>query len=346
MRLGKAERWLLLNAPTPEGLFGLQIDASQHGRSPQETMLRATRKLAAWRLVEVERIAVSTRASDPRRARPVYRNGSFSTRRDRTRRHVSPRCAVWLTPFGAEIVTRYRDLLAAGARIRWNPRLVAEAAHAASYGESVDRMHRPIAKEERERAVFDERLKADRDEDFVPYWPPFVGSDEERERWSICARAAKQRRPKAGAHALMEEACQLYQSESDVETLRQALAERPQSRAKRTPRTATDRFLAERVPVLRYEVRGREAQARHGLQHGPLTLAAGRSPTIDERSRMNPPQRGAKVIWLGEPTSRTHALTCTWALNVETKESASWPRIDVAKVPLDTPRCRHCGGGR
>jgi hypothetical protein len=46
---------------------------------------------------------------------------------------------------------------------------------------------------------------------------------------------------------------------------------------------------------------------------------------------MNTPQRRSKVIWLGQPTNRTHALTCRWALNVEAKESTPCGRAFLSR---------------
>lgn len=60
------------------------------------------------------------------------------------------------------------------------------------------------------------------------------------------------------------------------------------------------------------------------------------------------------VLWdhaADRPRGKTHTLTCTWADGISKfvssgKDPQGYEVVDVAKVPRDTGRCSHCGGGR
>ncbi len=132
VRLGKRERALLLAAPPPDAEEGMWVVATggtiekinlramtvfrltaPPPRAAQEAELRAMRKLCDAGLL----VARYARAQ-------VLPPGSYRWRNTWLRR-------VWLTPFGAELVKRYRDELQTGKRIRWDKR-TADAAESAA----------------------------------------------------------------------------------------------------------------------------------------------------------------------------------------------------------------------
>lgn len=133
MRLGALERTLLVNAPPLGTLGGLCIRAPEGTRSAQQAYLRASKKLAVAGLIHRKRVRQPTRASDPRRQHPVYRDGAFWHRRERTRAHRVARVFVWVTPFGAGIRMAYANELMSGRPIRWTrPKTEAARRYAAA----------------------------------------------------------------------------------------------------------------------------------------------------------------------------------------------------------------------
>ena len=80
------------------------------------------------------------RARDPRRERLLFLDGRFYRRTDPSRAHAVRRNVIWKSPFGFEIVLRYRRQLEAGTPIRWDARTVkrahpAVAGHRSSVGQ-------------------------------------------------------------------------------------------------------------------------------------------------------------------------------------------------------------------
>src|SRR4051812_38046721 len=65
VRLGRMERWLLLNASDPTTAFGFVLEPPDS--STGETLRRAVRKLEHLARIEVHQLRTYVRARDPRR---------------------------------------------------------------------------------------------------------------------------------------------------------------------------------------------------------------------------------------------------------------------------------------
>ena len=150
VRLGRMERDLLLRAPGPQTLFGLELDASD--RSVREQTACVIEASARGPPAAGED-AVYGRARDPRREGLLLRDGCFYRRTDPSRAHAVRRNVVWLSPFGLRDRPALPGQLRSGAAIRWDARIV-ERARSQARKHSVDRRAQRIeiaASEEDER---------------------------------------------------------------------------------------------------------------------------------------------------------------------------------------------------
>jgi hypothetical protein len=249
VRLGRLERHVLLHASHSDSLFGYVLDASDFGRSVQEGLLRAARKLSRVGLIEISSVLTAGRAYDPRRERPVYHAGGFFLYRSKTRRHLAHRKAVWRTPLGDQIVLRFHTQLSDGRPIRWRNRRTVYAEHAA-YGRSPDYQARDAANAERREGLLDMDSK-DGDDVLVPLVPSFVRSVEDHWRWSACIRAARRGNPKAGSMRLWEICHELFHGGLELEALVEIAGMDPRSPSAQPPRSASERFLQRPAPTLR-----------------------------------------------------------------------------------------------
>ena len=207
VRLGKMERWLLLHAPGPDALFGLVLD--EPDAAVRDQLRRAACKLERVRLLEHERMQVYVRARDPRRERLVLHNGRLWLRTDSTRAHAVRRNVVWQSPFGFELVLRYRPQLATGTAIRWDRRTVMRAFERASVR---SRDHRRVEIAAREEAERDEVILSD-PVLVEPAVPQEVRSSGDLERWALAVAAAQERIPAGEPPAIWDLARELWASQ-------------------------------------------------------------------------------------------------------------------------------------
>jgi hypothetical protein len=232
VRLGKMERWLLLHAPTHEALFGLVLD--QPDRGVREQLGRAAVKLEHVGLVDRARMRVYVRARDPRAERLIFQDNRFWLREDPSRAHGVRRNVVWLTPFGLQIVLRYRPQLAGGAPIRWDPRTVHRARECAPFLDATDRRTQLAYREEVER---DAVILADpARRQLKPAVPSEVENEADLERWELAVAVARHRDPAARPEELWDVARDLSATVG-VEALRSEHASIPAS-----PDTRSERF--------------------------------------------------------------------------------------------------------
>lgn len=239
VRLGKMERWLLLEAPSPETLGGFKIDDPD--AQIREQLRRATVKLEGVGLVERLRMQVYVRARDPRREGVVYKNHAFWLREDQSRAHRVRRNVVWRTPFGEQILLRYGPQLSGGGSIRWDAQTVWRAFDLA----------RP--KHFQHRSIHIAALEDDaRDEVVLAgpvrgglklYHPPEVRTEMDLERWKLAAEVAGHRHPKGRSDELLGLANDLYKSGIDVLRSEHAAIPRP-------AKTASQRFRHKYRPAL------------------------------------------------------------------------------------------------
>jgi hypothetical protein len=239
VRLGKVERWLLVNASSPERLSGLILNAHGESRSAQGALLRGARKLSRLGLLEIERVPTLEPAQDPRRLEPHYRDGAFYRWRDPTRLRLGSRRGVWLSPFGVQIQHRYAIELREGRSIRWDPAEIRHATEVASRYPFTAQYQRRSWLEQRRRELKAE-LNETKGEPTVPVVPSFLASDEDRRRWRIAVARAATENPRARSRRLWEAAVAIYRSADSTEALIPPI---------RT--TATDPFLKTPVPYLR-----------------------------------------------------------------------------------------------
>lgn len=232
VRLGVLERTLLVNAPPLGSLGGLRLGFDGRSRSERDGYLRASRKLARLGLIRRKRIRESTRARDPRRAHPVYRDGAFWHRPDGTRAHIVSRVFVWVTPLGEGIRTVYARELASGSPIRWT----AEKCAAAERFAETD-WKDPIEQENAERQL---EAQVNWVEPLQPAAaplearPPEVVTTQQSTRWAAACRAARSSNPSLGSTALWTIAVDLYHSEVSDERLKK-IARQQHNRGGRQP---------------------------------------------------------------------------------------------------------------
>ena len=121
VRLGRHDRWLLLNAPDTTGTTGLVLDADD--RSLRECHQRAARKLTALELIDPHTGWLPRPALGPL----TFEGGRFWREPPPGRLASIKRIVVWRTPFGTEIANAYLPELESGRPIRWDPALVTQA---------------------------------------------------------------------------------------------------------------------------------------------------------------------------------------------------------------------------
>jgi hypothetical protein len=239
VRLGKVERWLLINASSPDRHFGLVLDARGQSRSAQEAVLRGARKLARVGLLEVERVATWISVRDPRRLEPKYRDGAFYRWDDPTRSRLVWRLAVWLSQFGFQVSIRYRTELMEGRPIRWDPEEVRHVEKVAAARWVDHRRSRLIALEQRRREE-EAQLNQSDPEPTLPVVPPFVVAEEDHRRWRAAVARAAKNNPRARSRRLWEASEAIYRSADATDALTPP-----------TSTTATDQFLKKPVSLLR-----------------------------------------------------------------------------------------------
>lgn len=189
VRLGKMERWLLLNAPSPEALYGHPLDEAD--RVIREQLRRASVKLERVGLVKRARMRVYVRARDPRAERLIFRDNGFWSREDPSRAHCVRRNVVWLTPFGFQIRLRYGAQLTSGAPIRWDPRTVRQARECVAFLDETDRRTQLAYQEEMER---DAVILADPERrQLKPAVPAEIETEADLERWKLAVAVARHR---------------------------------------------------------------------------------------------------------------------------------------------------------
>lgn len=240
VRLGEMQRWLLLAAPSPEALEGFVLEHPD--RSVQETMRAAAARLEQAGLVDRYRVPLYTRARDPRGERLVFRDGAFWTRKDPTRAHAVRRTVIWQSPFGVEIVKRYRRQLESGAAIRWDPRTVRSAFERKA---RVPDQHRRVQLANMEEEARDAVVLADHSRRaLTPAVPDDVMASGDTERWELATAVAHDQAPDARPDALWEHALELWRS-SSVEELRAAAPTTPKAKL-----TAAETFRRRRRSAL------------------------------------------------------------------------------------------------
>jgi hypothetical protein len=180
-------------------------------------------KLVRVGLLERATMQVYVRARDPRRERMLFIAGCFYRRADPSRAHAVRRNVIWQSPFGFEIVRRYRSQLAAGSAIRWDARTV-ERARSQAGKRWIDREARRVAIAAREEEERDTVILADvADHNLEVVVPEEVMTERDRERWELAVAVAREREPQVDASELWSIARRLYATE--FESLAAAAAE-------------------------------------------------------------------------------------------------------------------------
>jgi len=209
VRLGKWDRWLLLNAPANEAPRGLWLDDGD--RSVKEGRGRSARRLATLGLIDLERARLTVDA----RYRPGevlrFDRRGFWRREDSARGQVVRRNVVWLTAFGRQIRLRYALELENGLAIRWDPREVEEAVRGAQ-GHFRDPFVRYAYLEERERETRDAARARSLDRRRIEVLSDMVDSVRARERWSTAVAIVHARAEYRNADDAMEQAADLFSS--------------------------------------------------------------------------------------------------------------------------------------
>jgi hypothetical protein len=194
----------------------------------RETLRRAAVKLERVHLLERHRMVVYTRARDPRGERLIFRDGAFWKRADPTRAHRVRRNVVWLSPFGHQIVARYRSQLEWGDPIRWDAQTVLAARdRAARY------LNRDMRHDDRTAREEDERdqviLASHAKRALQPAVPDEVETSGETERWTLAVTVARLAAPDASADDLWDQALLLWRTTS-LEELERTVADIPQAK--------------------------------------------------------------------------------------------------------------------
>jgi hypothetical protein len=211
-------------------LGGLLIEAPEGTRSAQQGYLRAAKKLEAHRLVHREYVREATRAYDPRREHPLYRDGSFWIRAEASRRHLVRRVVIWATTFGEGIRRIYERELTTGLSIRWTSAKIARAERfeATTWRNPTD--------QEAARDELQAQLSAEREEpELREIWPTGVRTDASRERWRSCVVLARREHPRLGSARLWEIACELLDSDVATSSLQERAGVLPRSTSERPP---------------------------------------------------------------------------------------------------------------
>lgn len=241
VRLGKMERYLLDQAPSPEASYGFLIDDPV--RSVREGVRRAAKKLERVGLVERLRLGVYARARDARREGLQFADGRFWRYVDPTRAHAVRRNVIWLSPFGFEIILLYGDQLRSGAAIRWDARAVL-AAQARARHKSSDRGYQwrsaiEVSQDASRHAVLFDSSRCRRTE----VLPAPVTTRPELECWRLAVSVARQRLDTSDAGSVWELASRLYATEERDALAAEAAGEcRP---------TRAEQFRRQRVSRLR-----------------------------------------------------------------------------------------------
>lgn len=213
VRLGKWDRWLLLNAPSHEALVGLELDGGD--RSVKEGRGRSARRLANRGLLDLAHARVTVDARyRPSEALRFDRRG-FWLREESARGQVVRRNVVWLTPFGRQIRLRYAFDLENGLAIRWDPREVAEAVRMAQ-GRSPFHHERRAYLAERERDTRDAARARRLDRKRIEFLPDMVDSVEARERWRAVVAIEYARGEYGNADDALEHATELFRSRDEA----------------------------------------------------------------------------------------------------------------------------------
>lgn len=213
VRLGRMERALLLRAPSAEAMYGYMID--EPDRSVREQLRRATRKLEGIGLIEVMRLDTYIHVRDPRRAQLQFSGTGFWRYPAPTRRHAVKRNVVWLSPFGEEIVSRYRTYLRSGRALRWDAREIQMAERAADRWSSPRRREiRRDAFAEHDAANGSAELTRSGTAERIAVTPDGAETAEGAQRWALSIAIANTREPSASADSLFEASVVLFEQQT------------------------------------------------------------------------------------------------------------------------------------
>lgn len=225
-RLGKNERSILLAAGSPGSTAPLILRTPAGATSMQESFRRAAWRLERLEMIRIAKLRESTRVHDPRAHRPVFRNGGFYVRNDKTRRQYVDVLVCWLTDFGEALVNIYRPELTDRRPIRWREDKYELAVKAAKFSTT--------SAADWKSAKSDISIMLEQTPEPIqgetPYVPPGCGP-QELGRWDLSVRVASMQNPRAGSARLLDEANTIMISAQSDEALRKAAANFPPDRS-------------------------------------------------------------------------------------------------------------------
>jgi hypothetical protein len=218
-------------------------------RAARESFRRAARRLKALGLIDVASIRHSVLVPDPDKP-PICRDGGLWVWERPLRLHVASRNAVWLTPFGSQVVAHYGEAIRSGRAIRWDPAVVRHCERTAE--QPADPGVRAAAIQYQEDAWRSQaRARQAEGSRLVPYVPHHVRTGD-AERWQLAARLALIRDRGSRGRAVAATATEFYETH-DIDALKGAI-EAQEAGAR--PASRTDRFLRPPVPRLGVRVLG------------------------------------------------------------------------------------------
>jgi len=221
-RLGAAERSILLNAGCPGSIATLILRTPSGRKTEQESLRRAAWRLRNLGLIRITRMREGRRVHDPRVHQPVYRDGQFYVRQDKTRKHYVGVLVCWHTEFGEALTNAYRTELQERKPIRWSMEKYECADRLASMTK-IDAITWKTAEDEIS-LLLEQTPSAIEGEE--PYIPPGCGP-KELGRWDLSVQVAAARFPRAGSGRVLDEALEIMNSDQSTEEIAREAPEAP-----------------------------------------------------------------------------------------------------------------------
>ena len=224
-RFGATERSVLLSAGSPGSTSALILRPNSGKKTEQESLRRAARRLEQLRIIRIAKLREGVRAHDPRARQPIYRDGHFYVRNERTRRHFVDVLVCWRTDFGESLLNAYRSELTQQRPLRWRRDTYDLVVENARYTNTTSTAWK-VAEDDISLVLgrTPEPIEGE-----VPYIPPGCGP-KELDRWDLSVRAAVARLPRAGSARLLSEALEILESDLPTESLEHEASTRASKR--------------------------------------------------------------------------------------------------------------------